>query len=120
MTARPSLHCCAAVLLLLVLAGCDRIDPYLRDGVWRPSGVNDDNLRAMVALPSDLIMATPPAPANGALGAAALRRLLQDRVRPLPDSGIAQITPVANGAPASSAAPAPSASGATASDGGSN
>jgi hypothetical protein len=103
------------VLLFLALAGCNQTDPYLRDGVWRPTGVNDDNLRAMVAVPSDLLAAMPPAPAHGGLAAAAVRRLLQDHVRPLPDSGVAQITAVAGGAPAP--APAPAAPG---SEGGNN
>ena len=107
----------AAMLLLLGLAGCDQTDPYLRDGVWRPTGVNDDNLRAMVAEPSDLLTASPAAPANGTLAAAAVRRLLQGRVRQLPDSGVAQITLVPSGAAPPAAAPAaPAAS----SEGGTN
>ena len=43
--------------VLLVLAGCNRTDPYLRAGNWRPNGSNAANLRAMVAVPADLVTA---------------------------------------------------------------
>ena len=94
--------------LLLSLAGCDpnQIDPYLRDGNWRPNGANAANLRAMVAVPADLVVARPAAPADGGLAAEVLDRLRHDRVKPLPDSGVAQVVPVSNGAPAQPA-PAP-------------
>jgi hypothetical protein len=96
------------LLLLLALAGCDHTDPYLRGGVWRPNGANDANLRAMVVVPSDLTLATPAVHSDGALAAAALVRLRRDRVKPLLDSGLAQIVPVASG---SAAAPAAAPSG---------
>ena len=86
-----------ALLLLAALVGCDQTDPYRRDGAWRPNGANDSNLRAMVVVPSDLAVATPAAPADGTLAAAAVSRLRNDRVRPLPDSGLAQIVPVSGG-----------------------
>jgi len=47
-----------ALFVLLALLGCDRTDPYLRDGVWHPNGANQANLRAMVALPSSLFRPT--------------------------------------------------------------
>jgi len=90
--------------LLLALAGCDKTDPYLREGVWRPNGANDANLRAMVAVPADLAAATPASPADGGLAAAALDRLRHDRVLPLPDSGVAQVVPVSSGSAAPPAA----------------
>ncbi|MBR0653946.1 hypothetical protein [Plastoroseomonas arctica] len=37
---------------LLALSGCG-LDPYTRDGNWRPSGANEANLRLMVADPRD-------------------------------------------------------------------
>jgi hypothetical protein len=94
----------ATALLLLALAGCDKTDPYLRGGTWRPNGANEANLRAMVVVPSDLAAATPAGPADGGLAAAAVDRLRNDRVRPLPDSGVAQIVLVGSGAAASPAA----------------
>jgi type IV pilus biogenesis protein CpaD/CtpE len=101
----------ALLFLLLVVSGCDRLDPYQRDGVWRPNGANADNLRAMVAVPADLVAARPGAPANGGLAADALTRLRQDRVRPLPDSAVAQVLPISIAAPAQPAAPAAAGTG---------
>jgi len=96
-----------ALFLLIALAGCDQIDPYKRSGDWRPNGANDSNLRAMVTVPSDLAQSTPADSADGGLAAAAAARLRRDRVRPLLDSGLAQIQPVAAGsaAPATAAPP---------------
>jgi hypothetical protein len=106
----------ACTLLLpmwVALAGCNQIDPYTRPGNWRPNGANDANLRAMVAVPADLAVATPASPADGQLAATAVDRLRHDAVRPLPDSGLAQITPVSGGSgagpPAPAAAPAAAA-----------
>jgi len=101
----------AALLLplLVALAGCDLTDPYIRAGNWRPNGANDANLRAMVAVPADLAVATPASPADGNLAAAAVARLRTETVRPLPDSGLAQITPISGGSSAAPAAPATAA-----------
>jgi hypothetical protein len=96
------------LLLLMVLAGCDQLDPYKREGVWRPNGANEVNLRAMVVVPSDLAVATHASPADGQLAEAALSRLHHDHVRPLPDSGLAQVVPVSGGTAAPpAAAPSP-------------
>jgi len=92
--------------LILALAGCNATDPYLRPHVWRPSGANEANLRAQVAVPSDLVVATPSSRSDGGLAAAAIVRLRRDRVKPLPDSGLAQITTVAGSPAAPAAAPA--------------
>jgi hypothetical protein len=92
------------LLLLLGLAACQQTDPYQREGVWRPNGANAANLRSMVAVPADLASATPESPADGSLAAAAVARLRHDQVRALPDSGLAEISPVG-----SSSAPAPAA-----------
>jgi hypothetical protein len=97
--------------LLLSLGGCNHTDPYLRDSNWRPNGTNAANLRAMVAVPANLITATQTGPADGNLAAAALNRLRHDQVRPLPDSGIAQIVPVAGASPGQPAAAPASGTG---------
>ena len=94
-----------ALLGLLCPAGCDAIDPYSRADAWHPNGANDADLRAMVAVPSDLALATPASPADGALAAAALTRLRRDQVRSLLNSGLAKIA--VGGAPAAAAPSAP-------------
>jgi hypothetical protein len=101
----------ALLLLLVGLAACNQIDPYTRPGNWRPNGANDANLRAMVAVPADLVVATPASPADGQQAAAAVDRLRHDTVRALPDSGLAQITPVSGGSPSAPAAAPPTGSG---------
>jgi len=98
------------LLLLLVLAGCDLTDPYTREGVWRPMGVNAANLRAMVVVPSDLAMAQRSGPADGGMATAALARLRHGEIRPLLDSGLARIVPV-NGGSAAPPAAAPAGNG---------
>jgi hypothetical protein len=98
------------LLLLAVLfaaQGCEQIDPYLREGNWRPNGSNPRNLRAMILVPAELVAAAPSGHAEGVLAAAAVDRLRQDRVRPLPDSALAQIVPVHAPEPAAPPAAAP-------------
>lgn len=78
--------CLRMGILLLTSVGLPAcaLDPYGRDGVWRPSAVNDVNLRAMVADPRDLQQGVADPGSDGASAAAAIQRLREDRVRPLP------------------------------------
>jgi type IV pilus biogenesis protein CpaD/CtpE len=85
------------LLAALALTGCALTDPYYRDGVWRPSDVNEANLRVMVASPADLVRGVSSPAADGQQAAAALDRQRNDKVRPLPDSAIAKVVPVASG-----------------------
>lgn len=39
---------------LATLGACAATDPYTRQGIWQPSGVNDANLAAMVVDPTEL------------------------------------------------------------------
>jgi hypothetical protein len=87
----------ACIGLLLVLAACDITDPYMREGVWRPSSTNDVNLRAMVASPSDLARGVGSSGGDGQQAAAAIDRRRLDKMRPLPDSAVAKVVPVAAG-----------------------
>lgn len=83
-----------ALLLLplpLLLAACAFSDPYERPGTWRPSGANEANLRTMLANPAHLERGVAGGAADGALAAAAVERLRQDKVKPLPESTIARI-----------------------------
>ena len=90
-------RCQLLCIVILTLAGCDATDPYLREGVWRPNGANDANLRAMVVSPSDLARGVASVRGDGQQAAAALDRYRNDKVRSLPDSGIAKILPVSSG-----------------------
>jgi hypothetical protein len=95
---------CSALLMPLLLAACggDLGDPYKRPYTWEPGHVNESNLQAMVADPHDLVAGRSgtSVPSQGA--ALAVARLRADRVKPLPDSGLAKL--VISGAP--QAAPA--------------
>ena len=88
----------ACLGLLLAMGGCAFTDPYERAGVWRPNGANDANLIAMVKTPSDLVQGVGDGLGNGQLAAAAIERLRADKVKPLPDSGVAQISLSGSGA----------------------
>ena len=104
---RPAIIMLALLALAgCALAGCDRVDPYKREGIWRPMGANDANLRAMVTVPSDLVAASRETRADGGRAAAALVRLRNDRVRPLPASGISKLVAVGDAPAPPPAAPA--------------
>ncbi len=93
-----------ALLLLGALAGCAGIDPLTRPGAWHPIGSNDANLLVMIANPLDLVNGAASPGADGAIAAAAVARYHADKVKPLPDSGVAQVTAVGFGASAQPAA----------------
>lgn len=69
----------AVLLAPLLLAACTApggVEPIDREGMWRPSGVNDANLRAMIADPSHLSRGVQAAaPARGEAAALAAQRL---------------------------------------------
>ncbi len=77
-----------APLLLLLLGGCTGsvIDPYTREGAWRPNGANESNLVQMLATPTDYTQGQAAPDAMGELATSAVQRLLQDRVRNLPST----------------------------------
>lgn len=101
-TATPWIAC--AALPLLVLAGCSQIDPLTKEGVWRPTGANDANLRAMVAVPSDLAYGRAARTSDGGMAARAVERLRTGKVYPLPDTGISKIGGGGGGSPPAAAA----------------
>jgi len=96
-----------AALPLLVLAGCSQIDPLTKEGVWRPTGANDANLRAMVAVPSDLAYGRAARTSDGNLAARAVERLRTGRVYPLQDAGISKIASGGGAAAAPQGQPEP-------------
>ena len=72
----------------IALGGCDLTDPYLREGMWRPVGVNETNRQLMVARPSDLVLGRGTVDSDGETAAVAIDRLRADKVRKLPSSSI--------------------------------
>lgn len=78
--------------LALLLGGCTGsiIDPYSREGAWRPNGANEANLVQMLATPTDYTQGQAAPDAMGELATSAVQRLLQDRVRNLPTSATTQ------------------------------
>lgn len=98
-----------ALCALPLLVGCaDLVDPHQREGSWRPSGVNDFNLRVMVANPREIVVGTGDAGSDGQAAADAVDRLRTDRVRPLPvinASPIAPNTPGQGGSGAGTGSP---------------
>ena len=82
----------SAVLALLLLAGgCTQMNPYTRDGDWRPSDSNDRNLRAMVMSPSISPWGRGPQRLDGQTAVQALDRQRLEHVRRLPDSAVANV-----------------------------
>jgi hypothetical protein len=83
----------ASLLLVAALGGCGTPPgwPMEREGAWRPTRVNDENLRLMVADPADLIAGRGTDRRVGPGPAEAVHRLNTDRVRPLPDTAIARV-----------------------------
>jgi type IV pilus biogenesis protein CpaD/CtpE len=72
---------------VLMLAGCEDLDPYHRQYVWYPTGASEANVAAMVANPHDMIRGHGNARADGAVAEGAVARLRQDHAKPLPDPG---------------------------------
>ena len=82
-------------LLVLVTAigasGC--ADPEIdRAGTWKPTGINDQNLSAMLVNPQDLYGGTAGT-TRGDSASRAVTRLLLDRRRALLDTGLSRVAP---------------------------
>ncbi|CAH2602021.1 conserved exported protein of unknown function [Rhodovastum atsumiense] len=86
----------AGLALLLGCTGCAGLDdPFRRAGTWQAEYVNDTNLAAMATNPAHLQQGVGDPASPGELSAAAVHRLLTDRVKKLP---VTDISPVAAGA----------------------
>jgi hypothetical protein len=85
-----------AMLMLALLGGC-AFNPYEVPGTWRPLGANDANLQSMVVRPGDLQGGTADRGADGQRAGDAVDRLRNDKVKPLPDSGVARISVTSSG-----------------------
>lgn len=89
-----------AAVLLLALSGCSAIDPYTREGVWRPRGANDANLRLHVADPQMLDRGVDDPRSDGQMTTAAIQRLRTNRVHPLAAASVARLQATGSAAPA--------------------
>jgi hypothetical protein len=78
-----------AILLVLLLGGCEQIDPFTREGAWRPIRANEANLRIHVADPAMLDRGVDDRRADGAVTAAAVQRYRTDRVQATGGGGAA-------------------------------
>lgn len=75
------------VTVLLILAGCDSRQPYLRTDVWQPTGANAANLAAQVANPRDLIAGRSDARQSANAPVAAVGHIWADQPKPLGGGG---------------------------------
>ena len=91
----------------LIVSGCtyDPFDPYARPGTWVPEGVNDANLRMMVARPDDLVAGTGESTSAGAAAAAPVARVLAGKRYPLPAQSASPINVVTSPQPQGSTNP---------------
>ena len=102
-------------LLLTVavtVAGCETAE-YDRQGTWKPTGANDQNLRAMLVRPQDEYAGTGASTARADSGARAVTRLLVDKRRPLLNVSVAHVG-AGGDAPADSAVPSSGGGGGSA------
>ena len=102
---RPGLR---AVLGLLLLSGCAATDPFHRPGAWRPEGVNQANIAAMVARPADLLRGRDAGGTDSPLAAAAVTRLWEGS--PSPAAAAIGASPAAAASPAASPGASPGGS----------
>ena len=103
---RLSLLLLSPFLLAGTAALCGCTDPYQREGTWHATGVNEANLRALVADPSDLERGVSHRGTDGQLAAVAVARLRAGLAK-TPDSP----SIVGMGASSGGAQPAPAAAG---------
>jgi hypothetical protein len=89
----------AACASLFGVAACGpAYDPLLREGLWYPDHANRANLVATVANPADLVRGSSSSGTDGQLAAAAVERLRNDKLKPLPASDVADVTASSSGA----------------------
>ena len=89
-----------AVTLAAPVAGCNTYDPLLRAGVWHPIGVNRTNETLMAANPADLVRGHGVQGSDGVLASAAVDRLMNNKVKKLPDSGLSDVAVKSQGSAA--------------------
>jgi hypothetical protein len=79
-----AMHARLAFMAAFMLTGCGP-EPLERPGTWHAGGLNDQNLRAMLAEPPHALRGIGAPDSRGDNAAAAVERLRQDKLRPLLD-----------------------------------
>jgi hypothetical protein len=82
-----------ALAVALLLAGCGPRYGIDRPGTWRPTGANDQNLRAMIADPRDLVSGASTATDRANSASRAVTRLYTGRRRELLNATLSKIAP---------------------------
>jgi hypothetical protein len=93
------MHPTVWLLGALLVSGCNApylTDPYLRPGTYNPTGVNDANLRVMVANPHDLVEGEGAGASTGAEAAPPVARVLAGKRYPLPSLNAASVDIITN------------------------
>lgn len=98
-----------AIVAALGMAGCTEYE-FDRPGTWKATGVNDHNLRVMVANPEDLAVGAGSITARGDNGSRAVTRLGNDRRRQLLNVSVSRVGASDSGSDNSSAGPNPGSS----------
>lgn len=89
MTARLSL-----LVLLTAFGATGCTEPEIdRPGTWKPTGINEQNLSAMLVNPEDRYRGTAATTTRGDSASRAVTRLLIDKRRPLLDTALSRIAP---------------------------
>ncbi len=83
----------AVVAMASLLGACSPEYEIDRPGTWKPTGVNDQNLRAMIVDQRDLSYGTASATDRGSGASRAVTRLLTDRRRPLLNATLSRASP---------------------------
>jgi hypothetical protein len=82
----------ALVAAVLSVTGCaGLLDPYQRAGTWSATGVNDDNLRAMINNPLDLQRGAGTNVTEGQEAVVAVSRFRSGNVKDLPSSNLSEV-----------------------------
>ena len=74
----------ALLLVPALVAGCAQVDPFTRDGMWQPEGINERNLAVSVVNPGDLLRGHGETRPQPRMATDAVRRLLAGVPTPLP------------------------------------
>jgi len=90
------LRASAAVLAVSLTGGCSVLfnsanDPLTRDGVWTPNHANRANLALQVSSPADLSRGTGSPGGDGQMGAIAVARYRDNKLKKLPQVGLSQV-----------------------------